>query len=81
MDSAVSYKCPCCGGTLVWNSKKQQMACEYCDNTFTEEQLKEILDLESSEASESEMNWNVTDETAVENQMEHMKVHISPPHD
>ena len=44
MDDTIAYKCPCCGAALVWGSKEQELVCEYCDNTFTEAQLKEILE-------------------------------------
>ena len=28
------YKCPCCNAGLVFADEKQQLKCEYCDNTF-----------------------------------------------
>lgn len=76
MDNTISYKCPCCGGTLVWGSKEQKMVCEYCDNTFTEEQLKEIFEEEQKEAQQTEAEWDVRDENLEENQMGNMKIHI-----
>lgn len=76
MDTAMSYKCPNCGGTLVWNSKKQQMVCEYCDNTFTEEQITEIEATMSNESASSDLEWGDYDTQASSTTMEHMKVHI-----
>ena len=48
MDDTIAYKCPCCGASLVWGSKEQELVCEYCDNKFTEAQLKEIADEENT---------------------------------
>lgn len=76
MDNTISYKCPCCGGALVWNSTKQKMVCEYCDNEFTEEQMDELSAEEEQKTTESEMNWNISDAGESGEQMEHMKVHI-----
>ena len=76
MDNTISYKCPCCGATLVWGSKDQKMICEYCDNKFDEEQLKEILAEEQNDTKEDEAEWDVADENLEENQMGGMKIHI-----
>ena len=37
-----SYKCPNCGGGLVFDPKTQKFKCEYCLSAFTEEALKEM---------------------------------------
>lgn len=76
MDNTISYKCPCCGATLVWESKEQKLVCEYCDNTFTEAQLKEILEEENKKTQEMEARWNEGEETDEESCMNGMKVHI-----
>ena len=33
----VSYKCPNCGGSVVFDPKKQKFCCEFCMSEFTEE--------------------------------------------
>lgn len=76
MDNTIAYKCPCCGASLVWGSKEQKLICEYCDNTFTEAQLKEILDEENRKAQEIHAKWNEEEEINEENRMDGMKVHI-----
>lgn len=35
------YKCPCCGGSIVFDSETQKMKCPYCDSTFDIDSLKE----------------------------------------
>lgn len=34
---AVQYKCPNCGGGLIFDAEKQDFICEYCDSVFKEE--------------------------------------------
>lgn len=34
---AVQYKCPNCGGGLIFDAVKQDFICEYCDSVFKEE--------------------------------------------
>ena len=48
-----SYKCPNCGGGLVFDPKTQKFKCEYCLSAFTEETLKEMEEVarKSEEAS------------------------------
>ena len=36
--SAVSYKCPNCGGELTFDPQTQKYKCEYCFSYFTEDQ-------------------------------------------
>lgn len=36
--SAVSYKCPNCGGDLQFDPKSQKFKCEYCSSEFTREE-------------------------------------------
>ena len=48
-----SYKCPNCGGGLVFDPKTQKFKCEYCLSAFTEETLREMEEAarKSEEAS------------------------------
>ena len=38
------FKCPCCGGTLEFDSKSQNIHCPYCDSQFAMSDLKEYTD-------------------------------------
>lgn len=46
MSEIISYKCPNCGGPLIFDPKKQKYACEYCLSEFTQ---KETADGEQKE--------------------------------
>ena len=37
----MTYKCPNCGGAIVFESEGQQFKCESCDSVFTQEQLSD----------------------------------------
>ena len=34
MAAIQEYKCPCCGGAIVFDSTAQKMKCPYCDTEF-----------------------------------------------
>ncbi len=61
-----SYKCPNCGGGLVFDPNTQKFKCEYCLSAFTEEVLKEMEEAakkaeeisEKSEKSAKEVKEN-----------------------
>ena len=40
----IEFKCPCCGGTLNFDNKSQNIICPYCDTQFTANDLKEYTD-------------------------------------
>ena len=39
--SVKEYKCPCCGGNLVFNSDTQKLHCPSCDNEMDMETYQE----------------------------------------
>ena len=39
-DSAVTSKCPNCGGDLVWNAESQLFLCSWCSSDFPEEDIR-----------------------------------------
>ena len=49
----VSYKCPNCGGSVVFDPKKQRFCCEFCMSEFTKEEM-EAAALESTETSSAQ---------------------------
>lgn len=55
--SVVEYKCPCCGAGLKFNGAEQKLACEYCDNTFGLETVKEYHNA-STKTDSQEFAWD-----------------------
>lgn len=56
MSETVQYKCPCCGGEIVFDSGLQQMKCPYCETAFEAEVLREY-DRELQQTPEEHMDW------------------------
>ena len=48
----MSYKCPNCGGGLVFDPDSQKFQCEYCLSEFTEEEMKRMEEASASPAEE-----------------------------
>lgn len=47
--AVVSYKCPNCGGELMFDPKIQKYKCEYCFSDFSQEELEALKPEEGSE--------------------------------
>ena len=71
----LQLKCPCCGGTLQFDNKSQEVVCPYCDSHFSTEDLNNYnADLESDKQEDT--SW---DESQVQaftgKEMKGMKVY------
>lgn len=56
MGAIQEYKCPCCGGAIVFDSTVQKMKCPFCDTEFELETL-ENYDSELKNEQEDDMKW------------------------
>lgn len=52
------YKCPCCGGAIVFDSSVQKMKCPFCDTEFEMETLKSY-DSELKDERADDMSWQM----------------------
>jgi DNA-directed RNA polymerase subunit RPC12/RpoP len=50
--SAITYKCPNCGGELVFDPASQKYRCEYCASEFEQQQLERMKPAEGEERTE-----------------------------
>ncbi len=57
MAELVGYKCPNCGGNVVFSAATQNMVCESCSSSFTEDELKQYEEAFRSAEAESNYNW------------------------
>ena len=48
--NVLEYKCPCCNAGLIFGEDTQKFKCEYCDNIFDIDTIKEY------QASQSEIH-------------------------
>ena len=56
MSDLQEFKCPCCGGSIEFNSESQKMQCPYCDTEFDAEALKSYDNDVHNDQPDS-MNW------------------------
>ena len=42
-NTMLQYKCPCCGGSIEFDSGTQKLHCPYCDTEFDVDTLR-VLD-------------------------------------
>ena len=53
----LEYKCPCCDAGLKFSGAEQKLVCEYCDNTFDLETIKEYNKTYNA-ASNEDFEWD-----------------------
>ncbi|MBE5786535.1 MAG: hypothetical protein E7324_03250 [Clostridiales bacterium] len=61
---ATRYGCPCCGATLVFGSKSQELECPSCQNTFPLEGIEEASEVHVENTTDEQMHWERVEETA-----------------
>lgn len=61
MAELITYKCPCCGGAIEFDSTSQNMVCPYCDTEYDVETLSSY-DTVLSEAKDDELEWSEASE-------------------
>lgn len=57
MTDVSNYKCPACGGPLVFSGAKQTLHCASCGNDYDAETLKMMDDTVNAAKSESRFDW------------------------
>ena len=68
-------ECPCCGGTLQFDSKSQEIICPYCDSHFSVDSLKQYSD-DLATDKEEDVSWDESTVQAYTSQeMKGMKVY------
>ena len=72
MSDLQEYKCPCCGGSVAFDSESQMLKCPYCDTEFKVDDLKaygEALDSDREDSMEwedhKEKQWEQGEETTL----------------
>lgn len=63
--AVLTYKCPNCGGGMIFNPQKQNYSCEYCLSEFTQEELDRLSPASEEEtAGNSDFCGEVSEDTA-----------------
>ncbi len=56
--TVISYKCPCCGAAIAYNSTSNNLTCDYCDSSFELDTLKEYEQILTNSSDESSYQWD-----------------------
>lgn len=68
MDSALEYKCPDCGASLRFSSEAQDLKCDYCDNVFSIEQIREYQQILGNDGRiENNFEWENSESEFIPN--------------
>ena len=65
MKDISQFQCPCCGARLGYDGETQQMTCQYCDSTFSVEQIRAEQQAKEEMAAGSEMNWKTSSSSVI----------------
>lgn len=67
---AVQYKCPNCGGGLIFDAEKQDFLCEFCDSVFKEDDF--------FSKDETLENKSPEEKNVIENELENAVLYVCP---
>ena len=59
MPAIESYKCPCCGGAIEFNTDSQNLKCPYCDTEFDIDTVKEYNEGAKAADQKDDIQWEV----------------------
>jgi len=62
MSTAMTFKCPCCGGYLEFDPSKQKFKCLYCGQLLAEEELQEQSERRQAEAEAAQAEASPAEE-------------------
>ncbi len=65
--ATVNYKCPNCGGPLLFNPDKQMFSCEYCMSDFEEQKIQQMFAEKEAKESNAEKAEKKAKEKAQQN--------------
>ena len=60
----VNYSCPACGGPLTFSTKLQKLNCEYCDSSFTTEEVEAYFAEKQAKAEAKEAAKKAAEDAA-----------------
>lgn len=72
----LEYKCPCCGAGLFFGNQIQKMKCQYCDNEFDLDTVREFSQDLDEDAPEATVEADTRDWT--EDEQDHLQRFVCP---
>ncbi len=74
----LEYKCPCCGAGLIFGEENQKMLCQYCDNEFELEAVKDFNDSQGQEDTEEYTRQEDSAAQWTEQEQEDLRAFLCP---
>ena len=65
--AVITYKCPNCGADLTYSPELGKYKCNYCDSTYTEDELEKIAEIATSEDQHIKTEEAASDTSQSEN--------------
>lgn len=78
MGDVVNFKCPCCAAPLSFSGSTGEMTCQYCDSSFTMEQVKAAEAAELQNGAASEMTWSSSEQALIQDEDGKVKGYVCP---
>ncbi|MBQ9438462.1 MAG: hypothetical protein IJU50_09015 [Lachnospiraceae bacterium] len=78
MADVLNFKCPCCGATLPFNGQTGKMTCEYCDASFTIDEVKAAQEAEAQNAKPSDMVWSTQEPSMIKDENGKVQGYLCP---
>ena len=76
--AVVSYKCPHCGGELIFSPTTQKYKCEYCLSDFSQEELEALKPEEGSEEKSVNFEEDTQEENTTEKETQEAVIYHCP---
>ena len=76
--AVVSYKCPHCGGELIFSPTTQKYKCEYCLSDFSQEELEALKPEEGSEEKAVNFEEDTQEENTTEKETQEAVIYHCP---
>lgn len=69
------YECPNCGGSVIFDSKAQDMVCEYCKTHYSVEEFEKLMNEQYKAEPEEEISWEESNKEFSENEGKKLTVY------
>lgn len=77
-ENSMNYQCPNCGGPLKWDPQLQKLHCEYCDSSYTAEEVENFYKDKESAATQEPGDYTESNQEWSNEETQHMRVWNCP---
>jgi len=77
-EQVTNFKCPNCGGPLHFDAQSQKLKCDYCDSTFTADEVEAFYKKKNEEAAQAPAQFTADEMGWTEEEAKHMRAYSCP---